>query len=321
VDNSVDPPVSVPSWPMAAATQFSVATFNTYNFDSGASAAKQTKVINTIAEFNGAAFVALEEIEGDNETFMAGLLADLATAGYNYDYVASHTDVGGHGVALLWNTDLVSNVSWSTEYQDCSPYGSSSSTYDPLWATCQALGEYPLFSRRPVVVTGTLSLASGDLEVVAIANHFKSKLGGVPADMRRLEQGVFVNELAADFVASGSPNVIVMGDLNDFEDAPALVALTANGTLVNAWDTFVGDEPYSYIYEGVSQILDHILVSEALFDWLTNMGALHIDADFPYNPYTTDDSVIWRTSDHDPVAATIQVPYRLFMPSIFGAGD
>jgi uncharacterized repeat protein (TIGR01451 family) len=319
VESAVTPPTTVPSWPVAGATQFSVGTFNTYNFDSGASAATKTKVVNTIASFNGAAFVALEEIEGDDTTFMAGVLADLATAGFNYDYAYSHSDIGGHGVSLLWNTDVVTDVTWSTQYQDCSADGSSSSDYDPLWATCRAQGEYPLFSRRPVVVTGTLSLASGDLEVVVIANHFKSKAGNDPsADQRRLEQGMFVNALVADFVASGSSNVIVMGDLNDFEDSPALLALTANDTLINAWTTYAADDPYSYIYEGVSQILDHILVSEALYGWLVDMGALHLNADYPYNTYYDDPANIWHTSDHDPVAATIQVPYLLYMPLIFG---
>jgi len=321
VESAATPPATVPSWPEAGATQFSVGTFNTYNFDNGASSATMMKVVNTIASFNGAAFVALEEIEGDNPPFMGAMLTNLATAGYNYDYAYSHPDTGGHGVALLWNTDLVSNVSWSTEYQDCSPYGSSSSSYDPLWYSCRTQDEYPLFSRRPVVVTGTLSLASGDLEVVVIANHFKSKAGNDPsADQRRLEQGMFVNSLVADFVANGSKNVIVMGDLNDFEDSPALLALTANDTLINAWTTYAADDPYSYIYEGVSQILDHILVSEALYGWLVDMGALHLNADYPYNTYYDDPANIWHTSDHDPVAATIQLPYLLYMPLIFG-GD
>jgi hypothetical protein len=41
----------------------------------------------------------LQEI--DVAAVMDALLADLADAGYEYDYAYSHPDVGGHGVALL----------------------------------------------------------------------------------------------------------------------------------------------------------------------------------------------------------------------------
>jgi predicted extracellular nuclease len=296
----------VPSWPEANVDEFSVATFNTYNFDSEDSAAKQTKVVNSIAQLNGPAFIALQEIEGDDMAFMTDFLAELALAGYSYDYAYSHSDVGGHGVSLLWNTDIVTDVTWSTGYQSCSPYGSSSSTtYDDY---CDGIpGEYPTFSRRPVVLTGPVELDNGNQEVVVIANHFKSKLGGTSADMRRLAQGTFVNVLVSNFIANGSESVIVMGDLNDFEDSPPLEALYANDVLTNTWFTYPA-EPYSYIYKGVSQVLDHILVSPAMNRWLDDMGPLHMNADFPYNPYTGDDSVVWRTSDHDLVAATLSLP-------------
>ena len=64
--------------------------------------------------------------------------------------------MGNHGVALLWRTDRVSDVQWSTSYQGCSANGSSSSmAYDSY---CDGTGLYPLFSRRPVVVSATVSI-------------------------------------------------------------------------------------------------------------------------------------------------------------------
>jgi uncharacterized repeat protein (TIGR01451 family) len=63
-------------------------------------------------------------------------------------------------------------------------------------------------------------------------------------------------------------------------------------------------------------VLDHILVSPAARPWLTGASPLHIDADFPYNPYSGDPTVVWRTSDHDPVAATFAPPLLSIAKSV-----
>ena len=306
-------PTTVPTWPAAPAEQFSAATFNTYNYNGGAT--KLTKVVSTVVGLGAPTFLSLEEIS------VADVITDVITAlnarGYPYAYAYSHPDVGGHGVAVLWRTDRVTDVTWSTEYQGCSADGSSSSTYDPLWATCQASGEYPLFSRRPVVVTGTVTYAGNATRVIVIGNHFKSKRGGDPsADQRRLEQGQFVAGLVDGFITT-VPNVLVLGDLNDFEDSPPLEALYASGNLTNTWYTLPEEARYSYIYQGTSQILDHILASPAMLTWLDSMSPMHYNADFPYYPYSSNDSVVWRTSDHDPVVATFALPRYIYLPLVF----
>ncbi len=313
VVQAVQPPTDAPSWPAPAPMQFSAATMNTYNFDAADPALKATKVVSQVLQMNAPTFLALQEI--DAAGVMSDVLAGLSAAGYVYDFAYSHPDVGGHGVALLWRADMVTNVVTSTAYQSCSASGSSSSTYDPMWSACQAAGEYPLFSRRPVVLTATVNLASGPQQVVVIANHFKSKRGGAPADQRRLEQGQFVHDLAASF-ESQTPYVLVMGDLNDFEDSAPLQALYAGDVLTNTWFTLPPEQRYSYVYQGVSQILDHILVSPALLGELTAMSPLHLNADYPYNAYYGQ-AVVWRNSDHDPVAATFSVPYRVLLPLVF----
>ncbi len=306
-------PAEAPSWAAPTPVQFTAATMNTYNFDSGDPALKATKMVSQVLQMNAPTFLAVEEV--DAAAVLPGIVSDLAAAGYPYAFAYSHPDVGGHGVALMWRTDVVTNVVTSTAYQGCSPYGSSSSTYDPMWDTCRALGEYPLFSRRPVVLTGTVQLASGPQQVVVIANHFKSKRGGTSADMRRAGQGQFVHDLAANF-ETHTPYVLTMGDLNDFEDSAPLQALYAGGVFTNTWFTLPEEMRYSYIYQGVSQILDHILVSPALMDELTAMSPMHFNADYPYHPYYGD-AVIWRNSDHDPVVATFTAPYQQILPLIF----
>ena len=314
VVDDAQPPDSAPAWAAPTSIQFTAATLNTYNFDAGDDPIKTTKLVSQVLQMNAPTFLSLQEV--DAAAVLPGVVADLLAAGYPYAFAYSHPDVGGHGVAVMWRTDLVTNVITSTAYQGCSAYGSSSSTYDPMWATCRAIDEYPLFSRRPVVITATMDLGSGPQQVVVISNHFKSKLGGASADQRRVEQAQLVHDIAADFETQ-IPFVLTLGDLNDFEDSATLQALYAGDVFTNTWYALPAEMRYSYIYQGVSQILDHILVSPALMDALEAVAPMHFNADYPYLPYSQDGSNLWRNSDHDPLIATFTASYRIFMPAIF----
>ena len=306
-------PDTPPSWSPPTTETFTAATFNTLNFDAADPAVKMTKVVSTVLQLGGPTFLALQEI--DSTTVITDLINNLAAQGIPYAYAASHPDVGGHGVALLWRTDQVTNTVWSTQYQACSPNGSiSASAYDPYCDTIP--GEYPLFSRRPVVLTATVTLNSNPLDVVVIANHFKSKRGGAESDARRLEQGQFIGNLAQQLYNNGSRHIIIMGDLNDFEDSPPLQAIYASGVITSTWYQLPPNERYSYIFEGVSQVLDHVLISNDLLLALKGVSPLHLNADYPFSPYA-DLPVVWQTSDHDPVVATFGAIRRIYMPLLF----
>ena len=99
---------------------------------------------------------------------------------------------------------------------------------------------------------------------------------------------------------------------------PPLQALYAGGVLTSTWFTLPGEARYSYIYQGISQVLDHILVSPALLHRLAAVAPLHINK-IPYQPYARQGSVIWRSSDHDPVAVMFSfgMDVRLFLPVVF----
>jgi hypothetical protein len=304
VVSSAPTPPTWPTWPAAATDEFTLATLNTLGFDT-VTGVKIDKVVLAIQALGGPTFLALEEVDAD--VVMTTLLSRLAQVGYPYAYANSLPDFGGHGIVLLWRTDRVSSADWSTQYQTCSPVGSTSSTTDPLWAYCRSIGQYPLFARRPVVLTATVTLDAAAQEVVVIANHFKSKLGGEPSDIRRLQEAQFVAQLVDTLVTNGSSYVAMMGDLNDYEDSPPLQALYASGNLTTTWAHVLPEARYSYIFRGVSQILDHILVTPALLAWLQGVAPLHLDADYPYNPFTSNGSVPWRVSDHDPMVATFSL--------------
>jgi uncharacterized repeat protein (TIGR01451 family) len=306
-------PMSAPSWPAPGAQQFSVATFNTYNFDS--TGKKLDKVVLAVQQMNGPTILALEEISPT--AVMADLIGDLAAAGYPYSYAYSYAS-HGISVALLWRSDVITQSAWTT-LQSCSPDGSTSANYDPLWAACRAQGMYPTFPRRPVVLTATLTLSDTTRQIVVIANHLKSKLDGEPSDRMRLAEAQFLADRVDAWVAQGQEYVIVLGDMNDYEDSPPLETLYASGSLTNTWYTLPLSERYSYIYHGVSQVLDHILVTPALWQQLVRFSPLHFSADYPYAAYVNDGKLVWRVADHDPLAAafTLAPPvYRVYLPLV-----
>lgn len=93
---------------------------------------------------------------------------------------------------------------------------------------------------------------------------------------------------------------MIMGDLNSYFDSPPLDALREAG-LEHVLAVLPDDQRYNYIYQGNSQVLDHILVSPDFFQYLSGVEILHTNADFPL-PLPEDSSPL-RKSDHDLVLA------------------
>ncbi|MCZ6672493.1 MAG: endonuclease/exonuclease/phosphatase family protein [Verrucomicrobia bacterium] len=99
-----------------------------------------------------------------------------------------------------------------------------------------------------------------------------------------------VDELRQKYPNAG---VIVLGDMNDFEFSPAIQNLTGNQGLINLVNTVPLANRYTYIHQGFSQVLDHILVSPDLAGKLATQ-IVHVNADL---------SEALRASDHDPILA------------------
>ncbi|WP_211260623.1 endonuclease/exonuclease/phosphatase family protein [Amycolatopsis jejuensis] len=133
--------------------------------------------------------------------------------------------------------------------------------------------------------------------VFVIANHFNSKGGDQPthgryqpptrsSEVQRLKQATvlqgFVSQLAA-----AKANVVVAGDLNDYQFSLALAKLTSGGLLKDLIATLPPEERYSYVFEGQSQVLDHILTSAAPRG--VDYDVVHVNAEFAD-----------QASDHDP---------------------
>lgn len=301
VDSQTFP--DVPTWPSPGFAEFSVVTYNTENYLSN-DATKRSKVVLSLVSMGCPTFVALQEVR--QSVVMPALISELASEGCPYDYANSLPDIGNRGNAVMWRTDQTSNVTSTTEYQSCSPVGSPSSVaYDDF---CDDDPGNPLFSRRPVVVSAqvyTGCTVGQPQDVTIIGNHFVSQIGNDPArDQRRLEQGQFVQSIVASLSAAGDSNIIVAGDLNDYEDSPPVLALTASNTLVNAWDYVDSDDLYSYNFRGVSQIIDHLLHTPELDDNFIAAAPIHYNSNIPTKPYEDVAGTVWSSSDHDPVVAT-----------------
>lgn len=136
-----------------------------------------------------------------------------------------------------------------------------------------------------------------------INNHFSSKGGSDPLFGRfqppnnngedaRTEQARINREFVEDILAANSDaRAIVLGDLNEFQFFPPLEVLEggAEQVLNNLTETLPENERYSYIFEGNSQALDHILVTDSLLP-IAEYDIVHVNAEF-----------VDQDSDHDPL--------------------
>jgi hypothetical protein len=153
-----------------------------------------------------------------------------------------------------------------------------------------------------------------------IANHFNSKLGDSPL-YGHLQPPQFVTEtqrnqqatVLAGFISSvltldNNANVVVLGDLNDFQFSNPVGILKAVG-FVDLVETLPEDERYTYVFEGNSEVLDHILVSFGLAP--SGVGpdydVVHVNSEFAD-----------QASDHEPEVARFTLP--LIEPNFIGTG-
>lgn len=143
--------------------------------------------------------------------------------------------------------------------------------------------------------------------VTVIDNHWVSKGGSTPqfgsvqppvngGEDQRIAQAAEVNAYVDGILAADpTAKIIVLGDLNEFGWEDALQTVTGGGSPV-LFDLFDASAPpeerYEYVFDGNHQVLDHVLVSQALLGD-SQFDSVHLNAQFP----VLDPE---RTSDHDP---------------------
>ena len=158
----------------------------------------------------------------------------------------------------------------------------------------------PAWAATRVPLAGEFKWHGQSLFVVV--NHFSSKGGDDPlwgrtqppvqvSAPKRHQQAQAVRGFVDQILAKDKgANVVVLGDLNDFDWSETADILVGAGTtaLIDMPRTLPLKERYSYVFEGNSQILDQILISQNLQP-ASSYDVVHMNAEFPD-----------QISDHDP---------------------
>ena len=325
VDNGLTPEqtalVGTPS-------QLTVGSFNVENLAPGDPPAKFAALANeVVSDLRSPDVLALMEIQDNNGTTNNGLVD--ATTTFNLLIAAIH-DAGGPAyqfreidpvdgadggagggnirVGFLFNPARVSFV-------DRAGGGSTVAT------TVMNGPNGPQLSSSPGRIDPTNSAFANSRKPLAgeflfngrrlfvIANHFVAKLADDPlyghvqppvrsSEIQRHRQAAIVNGFVKSILAlDANASVVVLGDLNDFEFSDTLTVLK-DGALFDLAEALPPSERYGYVFEGNSQVLDHILVSNALATFAhAELDFVHVNAEFAA-----------QTSDHDPDVLRVQLP-------------
>ncbi|MFG6147935.1 chitobiase/beta-hexosaminidase C-terminal domain-containing protein [Halobacillus sp. B23F22_1] len=299
-----------------------VGTYNMENFSAETNAEKAERIGDQIANnMNAPDIVGLVEVQDNNgptddgtveadESYEAVIESIKNAGGPSYEYTdispEDKVDGGQPGgnirVGYIYNPDRVSLTD--------KPSGDSTTAVN---VDENGLSHNPgrIDPENEAFEDSRKSLAAefefnGEMFIL-VNNHFNSKGGDdalfgashpveLGSEVQRVQQAEVINEFVQDAESVvEDANVVVMGDLNDFEFSNPLQSLKGD-ELSNLMENLPDEERYSYIYQGNSQTLDHILVSDYLEE-RSQIDSVHINADFS--------EVTGRASDHDPVVAQI----------------
>lgn len=143
-------------------------------------------------------------------------------------------------------------------------------------------------------------------KLFVIGNHLNSKGGDDPlfgrfqppnrrSEVQRHQQAAILNDFVDRILAADrDARVIVLGDLNDFQFSQTMDILKGD-VLVNLYDMLPLPERYSYVFDGNSQALDHVLVSRSIRR-VELYDVVHMNSEFAD-----------QLSDHDPPLAYLRL--------------
>ena len=317
--------------------RLTIATFNVANLSATSDEDRLQALAVTLSEaLGGADIVALQEIQDDSGPSDDGIVsahraltrlvkAVEVAGGPTYEYrqidPENNLDGGQPGanirVAFLFNPRRVVFVdrghagprdAVEPQVADGSVRLSlSPGRIDPTAAAFSGDKERKFQSSRKSLAG---EFRFGDERILVINNHWTSKrpdtgeFGPLQPPRRTSEdQRSQQARLIADFVnkvlaLDPQAGVIVLGDFNDHEFRSPLRVL-ASARLENLVQRLPPEDRYTYNYQGNSQALDHILVSEGLLSRASaRVDIVHLNADLPASR---------RASDHDPVVIELRL--------------
>ena len=314
-----------PAAPEAVGGTLRVAAFNVLNYfttlgragrgadDAEEFARQRAKIIAAIQTID-ADIVGLIEIENNTEAIE--------------DLVDGLNEATGAGTYAYINTGVIGTDQIKVAF-----------VYKP--ATVGAVGDFAVLDtsvdprfvdtrNRPALAQTFRELATNEILTVSV-NHLKSKGSGCGAGDDDPQQGncngtrtraaeALVDWLATDPTGSGDPDVMIIGDLNAYDEEDPITAIREGaddtaGTdddYTDLVEQFQGEFGYSYVFDGQFGYLDYALVSQSLREQVTGATEWHINADepdaFDYNTnfrpagqQALYEPTPYRASDHDPV--------------------
>ncbi len=299
-------------------SELSVATYNVENLDPSDPQEKFDRLADGVTtHLRSPDVVVLEEIQDNNGATNDGVVAAdqtlqkfadtiVAKGGPRYQWrqidpenLKDGGEPGGNiRVGFFFNPQRVSFVDrpggdFKTPVQVGKKNGRASLSVspgriDPLndaWANSRKplAGEFKFRGRTVFVVANHFNSKGGDEAI-----HGRNQPPNRSSEVQRAKQSAALKTFTEQIrTLDKGANVILAGDLNDYQFSPAVKALTGDGNLKALIETLPANERYSYVFEGNSQTLDHIVMSKNI----TRFGydVVHINAEF------SD-----QASDHDP---------------------
>lgn len=307
--------------------KLTIASYNLENFSNNIKETSDDKALKLakafVEELNSPDIIGVTEVQDNNGQSAGDAAADqsyqrlidniVAVGGKTYKYVnidpENNKDGGAPNanirVGFLYDPERVSLTEGAPEGDATTAVGYENGklTHNP--GRIDPLNPAFNSSRKPLA-------AQFDFQgenVIVIANHWNSKGGDTgffgsqqPVVLGSEVQRKKIAQIVHDFVANvktdnPDANVVALGDFNDFEFSDALQIFKGD-LLTNMVEKVPVADRYSYVYQGNSQVLDHILVSNRLAA-STEIDMIHVNADFT--------EMSGRASDHDPVLVQIDL--------------
>jgi uncharacterized protein len=310
-------------------TQLAVATFNVENLAPTDPASKFTKLAAIVVNnLKAPDLIAVEEVQDNSgstdngvvacDQTMSKLISAITTAGgptYSWREIDPVNDADGGEPGGNIRQVFMFRTDRGLAFVD-RPGGTSTNADSVI-----TIGGKPVLNYSPGRIDPTNSAWTASRKPLAgqftwnghtvfvIANHFNAKLGDDPlygryqppsasSAAQRQSQATevhnFVNQILA---VDPNADVVVLGDLNDYEYSAPITTLTSGGSLQDLPATLTTSQRYTYVYEGNSEVLDHILISASLAATSYGYDVVHVNSEFAV-----------QVSDHDPQVVRLPLP-------------
>ncbi|MEA5477924.1 choice-of-anchor I family protein [Pseudanabaena galeata UHCC 0370] len=331
-----------------SSNKLTVASYNVLNLDpndadgdadiaNGRFTAIAQQIVNNLASPD---IISLQEVQDNSGSANNGVTAADVTLQTLINAIVA---AGGETYEFIDNSFIANNASGGQPGGNIrNAYLYNPSRVSLVEGSVEAItGDAFVGSRLPLVASFTFN---GET-VTLVNNHFSSKGGSSPlfganqpsvgdeangngqentningSLNERQAQAKAVKDYVDSMIAlDANANVVVLGDFNEFEFISPLSEILTGGTtpvLTNLTNTLPEDERYSFIFEGNSQSLDHILTSNGLAA-KAEFDVVHVNTEFP--------DTAARASDHDPIVARFNlttvpnVPANFSMQILHGA--